>query len=73
MKSIALGDAKRIELIEQGWEYSHQALVSRYKYAGSVSEMKPKNGYMYCRIHCGKCVGQYSYQVTYVMRKKQEV
>ena len=32
--------------------------------------MKSVGGYEYCRIHCGKCVGSYRYQLTYVMRRK---
>ena len=61
---------KREELEKQGWEFSHTATVNRYRFAGTVSTMKSKNGYEYCRIHCGKCVSQRCYQMTYVMRRK---
>lgn len=64
------GDIKFDELIEQGWEFSHVATVNRYRYAGSVSCMKSKNGYDYCRVHRGKTVGRHCYQLTYVMRRK---
>lgn len=63
------------KLIDEGWTCSHGALYRGYKYSGSISPMRTKNGYMYCRIHHGKCKnissGGYNFccQITTVMRK----
>lgn len=70
MREAPRADVVFDELVKQGWECSHVATVSRYRFAGTVSPMKSVGGYEYCRIHCGKCVGQYRYQLTYVMRRK---
>ncbi len=60
------------QLENEKWEFDHVATVKWYKYAGSVFPMKPHNGYEYCRVHSGKCVGKHSYQITYVMKRKME-
>ena len=66
MKKSA-GDQTISKLIEEGWRVSHSALVSRYRYAGTVSEMRPRNGRQYCRVHHGRCVGNHTWQITTVM------
>ena len=65
---------KTIEkLIDQGWKISHDATVNRYKFAGSISPMKPKKGNEYCRVHHGKNIGSHSWQITTVLYRKLEV
>ena len=58
---------KRLE--EAGWTYSHEALINDYRSAGTVSEMQPRNGYEHCRVHCGKCVTRWCYQITHVYKR----
>ena len=58
---------KRLE--EAGWTYSHEALINDYRSAGTVSEMQSRNGYKYCRVHCGKCVTRWCYQITHVYKR----
>lgn len=70
MRKAPMADVVFDELVKQGWECSHVATVSRYRFAGTVSPMKSVGGYEYCRIHRGKCVSQCRYQLTYVMRRK---
>lgn len=61
---------KAIERLEaQGWECSHDATCNRYQFAGTVSEMRTRGGYEYCRVHHGKSVGRWCYQLTTVMRR----
>ncbi len=57
------------KLEKQGWIFDHEALVNRYHYAGSVSLMKSRKGFDFCRVHAGKSVGERSYQYTYVMKR----
>lgn len=58
----------------EGWEFDHEATCRDYKSAGSISYMKDKNGYEYCRVHHGKSCGRRKeYQITSVMRRKKEV
>lgn len=60
------------KLIDEGWSLSHTATVNEYRTAGTVSPMKSRNGFDYCRIHHGKTVTNHSYQITTVMKRKQE-
>ena len=60
------------ELKEQGWKFDHTATVKDYRSAGSVSSMVSKNGFDYCRVHEGKCVGKGKYQLTTVMYRKED-
>ena len=62
-------DATIKRLIEEGWTVSHEATVSSYKFAGTVSSMKPRGGYEFCRVHHGKKVVNHSYQITTVMKR----
>lgn len=66
MKKTA-GDTTIEKLMDQGWKVSHTATVNRYRYAGTVSPMQSKDGMEFCRVHHGKCVGKYTYQITTVM------
>ena len=62
--------AKTIEnLVDEGWTIDHIALFGRYKSSGSISEMKTRKVYKFCRVHHGEKIGHY--QVTTVMRKEE--
>ena len=71
MTRQTLGDKMRTELIAQGWEFDHEATWKTYRCAGSVSPMKSRNGFEYCRVHHGRSVhvGEFIYQITDVMRR----
>ena len=66
-----LGDKTRAELIAQGWEFDHTAAVKDYRPAGTVSPMKSRNGFEYCRVRHGRSVHvrEFIYQITDVMRR----
>ena len=66
---IAANIATEVRLTAAGWEYDHTATCSIYSPAGSVTAMQTRNGYEYCRVHCGRCVGRHCYQITYVYRR----
>ena len=64
------------QLRELGYEYSHQALTKDCKRSGTISEMRPRSGYEYKRVHTGKSInimisGEYwiRTQKTYVYRR----
>lgn len=58
------------KLIDNGWRISHNALVSHYCFAGSVTPMRSRNGKEYCRVHHGKSV-KGRYQITTVMERQE--
>lgn len=65
------GDKAYNELIAQGWEFDHTAAARVYRPAGTVSPMKSRNGFEYCRVHHGRSVHdrRFTYQITDVMRR----
>ena len=71
MTRQTLGDKTLAELIRQGWEFDHEASCRTYRAAGSVSPMKPRNGFEFCRVHHGRSVHarRFTYQITDVMRR----
>ena len=56
-----------------GWTVDHEALTRSYHLAGSVAPMKSRNGVDYCRVFVGKCVSHRNYQLSYVMKRLQQV
>lgn len=58
------------ELCEKGWEFDHLATIKGYLTVGSVSPMRSRNGYEYCRVYTSKTKHCGQYQVTIVYRRK---
>ena len=58
------------ELCEKGWKFDHPATIKGYLAAGSVSQMRSRHGYEYCRVHTSKTKHCGQYQITIVYRRK---
>lgn len=63
-------NAVEANLIENGWEFSHEATVHKYVASGTVSPMRPVGGFEWCRVHTGKSVGKHGVQVTRVYKRE---
>lgn len=67
----------QLELVRQGWKYDHRALVKGYNYAGTVDDMRSKDGFDYCRVYTSEChmrrTGRYftTFQISWVFRKER--
>lgn len=55
------------KLEKAGWKVVRRALYRGYKYAGTISPMRTKNGNEYCRVHIGHCKSarKHGYHMTF--------
>lgn len=58
------------EMINDGWEFSHEATVNLYESSGTVKPMRKQGGFEWCRVYTGKHVGKHSVQVTHVYKRR---
>lgn len=61
------------DLTNQGWKVDHEATSRGYRRAGSVEDMKTRNGVAYVRVYTSETHGKRPcYQVTVVLRKEED-